>query len=61
MSTDGTPSSAASEETKRKFREALAKKNATHRTGQSHLDGGSAVHGTHGAAGGKREFRRKSG
>ena len=52
---------AASEETKRKFREALERKkqNAQNRPGQ--LDGESAIHGTHGAAGNKREFRRKSG
>jgi hypothetical protein len=56
MSTDG-----ASDEVKRKFREALAKKNATQRSGEAHLDGDSAVHGAHRAAGGKREFRRKSG
>ena len=50
-----------SEESKRKFREALErkKKNAQERPG--HLDGESAIHGAPGAAGGKREFRRKSG
>jgi hypothetical protein len=49
------------DETKRKFREALERKkqNAQNRPGQ--LDGGSAIHGTHGPASGKREFRRKSG
>lgn len=56
MSTEET----AAEEMKRKFREALEKKNAQHREGQAHLDGESAVHGTHGAVT-KREFRRKSG
>ncbi len=51
-----------SEESKRKFREALERKkqNAQNRPG-GQLDGDSAIHGTHGAAGGKREFRRKSG
>jgi hypothetical protein len=51
----------ASEETKRKFREALERKkqNTQNRPGQ--LSGESAIHGTHGAAGNKREFRRKSG
>ena len=51
-----------SEESKRKFREALEKKkqNAQSRPGQ--LDGESAIHGTHGPAAGKRDFsRRKSG
>jgi hypothetical protein len=45
---------------KRKFKEALAKKNGQQRSGQAHLDGHSAVQGTHGAVT-KREFRRKSG
>lgn len=51
---------AATDDMKRKFREALEKKNAHHREGEAHLDGDSAVHGTHGAMT-KREFRRKSG
>lgn len=50
----------APDDVKRKFREALEKKNAQHRTGEAHLDAGSAVHATHGAMT-KREFRRKSG
>lgn len=60
MSTDETPEAAASDEMKRKFKEALAKKNGQQRSGQAHLDGHSAVQGTHGAVT-KREFRRKSG
>ncbi|KZE39592.1 MULTISPECIES: DUF5302 domain-containing protein [unclassified Microbacterium] len=63
MSTDETPDAttgAASDEMKRKFKEALAKKNGQQRSGQAHLDGHSAVQGTHGAVT-KREFRRKSG
>ena len=52
--------SAAPDEMKRKFKEALDKKNAQHRKGEAHLDGDSQVHGTHGAVT-KREFRRKSG
>ncbi|MFS0733391.1 DUF5302 domain-containing protein [Microbacterium sp. 1P10UB] len=61
MSTDDKADAAASSaDMKRKFREALDKKNATHREGQAHLDGDSSVHGTHGAVT-KREFRRKSG
>jgi membrane-associated protein len=51
----------ASEETKRKFREALERKKQTAQNRPGHLEGGSAIHGTHGAAGNKREFRRKSG
>ncbi len=50
-----------SEESKRKFREALEKKKQSAQNRPAHLDGESAVHGTHGVAGGKREFRRKSG
>ena len=57
MSTDDTTTS---DEMKRKFKEALEKKNAQQRVGEAHLDGDSAIHGTHGAVT-KREFRRKSG
>ncbi|MEN0023801.1 DUF5302 domain-containing protein [Microbacterium sp. LWO14-1.2] len=58
MSTEEGASS--TEDMKRKFKEALEKKNAHHREGQAHLDGDSAVHGTH-APQTRREFRRKSG
>ena len=62
MSTDDAPETSPSDEMKRKFREALEKKNASRRSGEAHLDGDSAVHSTHGPAGGKRDFsRRKSG
>ncbi len=61
MSTDDKPAGAASDEMKRKFREALDKKNARHREGEPHLDGDSAIHSAHDAAATKREFRRKSG
>ena len=57
MSTDDQT---ATDEMKRKFKEALDKKNAHHRSGEAHLDGDSAIHGTHGAET-KRSFRRKSG
>jgi hypothetical protein len=50
-----------SEETKRKFREALERKKQNAQNGPAHLNGESAIHGTHGAIGNKREFRRKSG
>lgn len=60
MSTDGNNETAASDDVKRKFKEALEKKNAQHRKGEAQLNGDSAVHGTHGAVT-KREFRRKSG
>lgn len=62
MSSDETTeSSSASDEMKRKFREALDKKNSSQREGEAQLDGSSGVHGVHGPAGHKREFRRKSG
>ncbi|WP_094770212.1 DUF5302 domain-containing protein [Microbacterium gorillae] len=52
----------AADDVKRKFREALEKKNAQHNgAGESHLDGKGAVTEAHGAAGAKRQFRRKSG
>ena len=60
MSTDDKPESAASDEMKRKFKEALDKKNAHHRDGEAHLDADSAIHSAHGAMT-RREFRRKSG
>lgn len=54
-------SSTSSDDMKKKFREALEKKNAQHRDGASHANGQGAVHEPHGRAGHKREFRRKSG
>ncbi|WP_405372560.1 MULTISPECIES: DUF5302 domain-containing protein [unclassified Microbacterium] len=60
MTDEDTAPGAASDDVKRKFREALDKKNAQHRRGEAHLDGDSAVHSAHGAVT-KREFRRKSG
>ncbi|PKQ34123.1 MAG: hypothetical protein CVT61_12710, partial [Actinobacteria bacterium HGW-Actinobacteria-11] len=56
MSTEEGASS--SEEMKRKFKEALEKKNAHQRQGEAHLDGDSAVHSAH-APQTRREFRRK--
>ncbi|GAA3622190.1 DUF5302 domain-containing protein [Microbacterium awajiense] len=61
MSTDDNPAGAASDEMKRKFKEALDKKNARQRDGEAHLDADSAIHEAHGPASTKREFRRKSG
>ena len=59
MSTE--ESATSSEDMKRKFKEALEKKNAHHRQGEAHLDGDSAVHGGPAAPQTRREFRRKSG
>lgn len=58
MSTEENTS--ASDEMKRKFKEALDKKNAQHRNGEAHLERDSGIQGTHAAAT-KREFRRKTG
>ncbi len=60
MSSEDNAKPSDAEDIKRKFREALEKKNAQHRKGEAHLDGDSAVHGTH-AAQTKPEFRRKTG
>lgn len=50
-----------SDETKRKFREALERKQKNSQSRPAHLDGEGAVHGVHERADHKREFRRKSG
>ncbi|QIS14690.1 MULTISPECIES: DUF5302 domain-containing protein [Nocardia] len=49
------------DEVKRKFREALERKNQQHARSADHLDGRSKANSTHGSATHKREFRRKSG
>jgi hypothetical protein len=49
------------EDTKRKFREALERKNARSGGGEQHKDGGAKQPRTHGPAEHRREFRRKSG
>jgi hypothetical protein len=57
-------SGAASSEddNKRKFREALERKNAKSSGGSDHKDAGAkGARSAHGAAGNHREFRRKSG
>ncbi|HAQ60301.1 MAG TPA: hypothetical protein DCR63_08145 [Microbacterium sp.] len=61
MSTDDTAPAPASDDVKRKFKEALEKKNARPREGEAHLNGDSAIHASRGPASVKREFRRKSG
>lgn len=60
-SEDTTENGGASDDVKRKFREALEKKNNNQRKGEAHLDGSSGAQGVHGPASQKREFRRKSG
>ena len=55
--------SAAPEDVKAKFKEALERKRAEHldNAADSTLRDGSKIHGEHGKAGGGRTFRRKSG
>jgi len=59
----GSKSGAESSEgdNKRKFREALERKNAKSAGGADHKDGGAKGPRSQGAAGNHREFRRKSG
>jgi Family of unknown function (DUF5302) len=59
----GSKSGADSSEddNKRKFREALERKKAKSAGGADHKDGGAKGPRSHGAAGNRREFRRKSG
>lgn len=54
---DGKPE----DEVKRRFREALDRKNARTRAGESHADSSSKIHDSHGPAASRRTFRRKSG
>ena len=55
--------SAAPEDVKSKFRDALERKRAEHldNAADSAQRDGSKIHGEHGKAGGGRTFRRKSG
>jgi Family of unknown function (DUF5302) len=53
--------SASEDDNKRKFREALERKNAKSSARSEHKDAGAKQPGAHGAAGNRREFRRKSG
>ncbi len=57
MGSDETPE----DENKKKFREALDRKNAKSASGTSHTDGGARQSKAHGPVEGRREFRRKSG
>ncbi len=60
MSSDEKPG-AASEDMKKKFREALERKKQQSHDRPGQLQGEGSVHEAHNRAGGKREFRRKSG
>ena len=63
MSSEEQNAGSAAEETKRKFREALERKQkaASQGKGESHLDGKGAAGRSQGPASHQREFRRKSG
>ncbi|MHA7662365.1 DUF5302 domain-containing protein [Mycolicibacterium sp. HS_4_1] len=62
MPENSAEGSASSDETKRKFREALERKKAGSAGATAHRDGGAKQNKSHGAVGGgRREFRRKSG
>lgn len=52
---------ATADETKRRFREALDRKNAKAAGGADHKDGGAKSARSHGPVENRREFRRKSG
>jgi len=53
--------SGSEDQTKRKFREALDRKNAKSAGGSDHKDGGAKQPRAHGPVEHRREFRRKSG
>ena len=61
MSEPNPSPSGEEDDVKRKFREALERKQANNRKGQEHADARSKVDNTHGPAAAKRTFRRKSG
>lgn len=48
-------------DTRAQFRAALERKRSRHAAGASGFSGDSKIHDAHGAAGGRRVFRRKSG
>ncbi|EHY88470.1 DUF5302 domain-containing protein [Saccharomonospora azurea] len=49
------------DDVKRRFREALARKQAKSKAGESHADGTRSASTPHGPLSHKRDFRRKSG
>ncbi|MGH8962580.1 MAG: DUF5302 domain-containing protein [Jatrophihabitantaceae bacterium] len=55
------PSEAGKSDAKDKFREALERKRSHQSARAAEVQGESKIHGEHGAVGGKRTFRRKSG
>ena len=62
MASNESAESGGEDDSKRKFREALERKNAKAVSGSSHRDGGAKQsRGAHGPVENRREFRRKSG
>jgi len=59
--TDSANDGADQKDVKQKFREALDRKNHKTAVASDHKDAQSKIHGTHGSADHKRDFRRKSG
>lgn len=55
------PAESGEDDSKRKFREALERKNAKAVNNASHKDGGAKNPRSHGPVENRREFRRKSG
>lgn len=49
------------DDVKRRFRDALDRKQAKSKSGENHANGPTKIHEAHGPVGGKRTFRRKSG
>ena len=56
-----TGSAAADDDVKRRYREALDRKQASQSGGGGHAEGDSKVHEAHGPAKSQRTFRRKAG
>ena len=56
-----SPESDEEDDVKRKFREALERKQASVRSGSAHENAGGKNQHAHGPAANKRTFRRKSG
>ncbi len=58
---ESSAAAASEDDAKRKFREALERKNAKSSGGGDHKDGGAKKPRAHGPVENRREFRRKSG
>lgn len=56
-----TPAAEPQDDVRARFREALERKQAKAKSGETHADGSSKIHDAHGPAASRRTFRRKSG